>query len=489
LLQVVRQCYAQPSIEFCAMSTFVLVFLAGLAVALTVQNVVTLTTADFDEHVKVHKHTLVEFYAPWCGNCKKLAPEFEQAATDLKEKGISLAKVDATTETELATKYDVKNYPKLIWFEDGEKHEFDGGRTAAAMVEWIESMAKPAVVETVSPESPTNMPRIVLYAPSLLDSFANTAKANRRKATWYFVKQEGAPKAELMHTGHEPIELTNGVDDKEALLKLLSDNALPLFGHLDGDTYPKYMESGKGLVWSLFEGNAESFETEKRPMMLEIAKKFQGKYLVSHCDIVKFKDAIEAMLGVTKFPTIAVQQKAGSKKKFTYSGNMSVAAISKFIEDVEAGAIEPVLKSEPIPKTNDEPVRVVVGYTIQQELFTPDMDVLVDIYAPWCGHCKKLEPEFLKVAKKVKKEGLSDLVKIAKLDGSLNDSPVDSIEYAGFPTLYFVKAGATEPEKYDGGRDAKAIWQWIKKNSSKAKEIKERTSKKKPEVADKKEEL
>jgi len=489
LLQVAVHFCAQPILGFDAMRTRILVFLSGLANALAGKNVLLLTTAGFDEHLKVYKQTLVEFYAPWCGHCKKLEPEFEQAATDLKEKGVSFGAVDATVQTELATKYEVKGYPTLLWFEDGEKHEFDGGRTAAAMVEWVESMIKPAVNETDSPISPTNMPRIVLYAPSLLDSFAATAKASRRKAAWYFVKQEGAPKAVLMHKGEDPIELINGVDDKEALLKLLSDNALPLFGNLDGDTYGKYMESGKGLVWSLFEGSAESVEAQNRPMMLEIAKKYQGKYLVTYTDVVKFKDAIESMLGITEYPAIAVQEKAGSKKKFTHSGEMSAAAISKFIDDVEAGAIEPSLKSEPVPKSNDEPVRVVVGTTIQEELFTPDMDVLVEIYAPWCGHCKKLEPEFLKVAKKVKKEGLSDLLKIAKLDGTLNDSPVDSIEYSGFPTLYFIKAGATEAEKYDGGKDAKAIWQWIRKNSSKAKEIKERTAKKKPGVADKKEEL
>lgn len=75
------------------------------------------------------------------------------------------------------------------------------------------------------------------------------------------------------------------------------------------------------------------------------------------------------------------------------------------------------------------------------------------------------------------------------MDGTTNDSPVDSISWSGFPTIYYVKAGEKEPVKYDGGRDAKGIWKWIKKNHSKADIIKERLAAKKEKKDEKKEEL
>ena len=61
---------------------------------------------------------------------------------------------------------------------------------------------------------------------------------------------------------------------------------------------------------------------------------------------------------------------------------------------------------------------------------------MLEVYAPWCGHCKKLDPEYVKVGKKVKKEGFEDILTIAKMDGTANDSPVDSISWSGFPTIY-----------------------------------------------------
>lgn len=90
--------------------------------AAAAEEVVTLTTALFDQHLKDHKYVLAEFYAPWCGHCKKLAPEFEKAAQSLKSTGVSLGKVDATEEKELAKKYDVKGFPTLVWFEEGKQY-------------------------------------------------------------------------------------------------------------------------------------------------------------------------------------------------------------------------------------------------------------------------------------------------------------------------------------------------------------------------------
>ena len=69
-----------------------------------------------------------------------------------------------------------------------------------------------------------------------------------------------------------------------------------------------------------------------------------------------------------------------------------------YIENYLNGKAEKYIKSEPIPPSNDQPVKVVVGKSFQELVLNSKEDVLVEFYAPWCGHCKSLAPEYEKVA-------------------------------------------------------------------------------------------
>lgn len=94
-------------------------------------NVITLTKDTFDDFVKEHDLVLAEFYAPWCGHCKALAPKYEEAATELKGKDIPLVKVDCTTEEDLCRDYEVDGYPTLKVFRGPNAHTPYGGARQA----------------------------------------------------------------------------------------------------------------------------------------------------------------------------------------------------------------------------------------------------------------------------------------------------------------------------------------------------------------------
>ena len=93
--------------------------------------VIELTFDNFDSVVNEAELMMVEFYAPWCGHCKELAPEYEKAAAELALAKIPLGKVDATKEPELRDKFSIKGYPTIKIFRKGMPSDYSGARKAA----------------------------------------------------------------------------------------------------------------------------------------------------------------------------------------------------------------------------------------------------------------------------------------------------------------------------------------------------------------------
>jgi len=101
---------------------------------------------NFDELALGPKSALVEFYAPWCGHCKQLAPKYEQLGEIFAgEPDVVIGKVDATEEDGgvLASKYGVTGYPTLKFFPAGasEPVDYQGERELESLLEYINSNA------------------------------------------------------------------------------------------------------------------------------------------------------------------------------------------------------------------------------------------------------------------------------------------------------------------------------------------------------------
>eukprot|EP00250_Pteridium_aquilinum_P020600 c24875_g1_i1 orf=202-2427(+) len=119
-------------------------------------DVLVLDAANFNDVISKQSFIVVDFYAPWCGHCKRLAPEYEKAAALLKthKPSIVLAKVDANEQANkaLASKYGVSGYPTLKIFENngGIVRDYYGPRDADGIISYLKREAGPSLEKIVS---------------------------------------------------------------------------------------------------------------------------------------------------------------------------------------------------------------------------------------------------------------------------------------------------------------------------------------------------
>jgi len=104
-------------------------------------HVVDLISTNFDGVVMdPHKNVLVEFYAPWCGHCKNLAPTYEKVAEAFRaESNCVVAKVDADSEKELGQRFGVSGFPTIKFFSKSNKEgeEYSGGRGEQDFIDFL----------------------------------------------------------------------------------------------------------------------------------------------------------------------------------------------------------------------------------------------------------------------------------------------------------------------------------------------------------------
>ncbi|GAB2209296.1 hypothetical protein Droror1_Dr00026506 [Drosera rotundifolia] len=453
--------------------------------------VLTLDKSNFEETVSKHDFIVVEFYAPWCGHCKKLAPEYEKAASTLKshDSPIALAKIDASDESnkDLASSFDIKGFPTLKILRNGGKivQEYKGPRDADGIVSYLKKQSGPSSNEIKSAEDAVAVigdDKVVIvgiFSEFSGEEFTNfTVLAEKLRSDYDFAHTLDAkllPRGESS-VSKPVVRLFKPFDELfvdfqdfhvDALEKFVEGASIPtvtLFNK-DPNNHPYVIkffnkENTKAMLFlNLADETSSAVESKYR----DVAEAYKGKdigFLLG--DLVDSQGALQ-YFGVKEeqAPAIVIQTNDGKKY---IKPNAAPEDVAVWIKEFEEGNLLPHKKSEAIPETNDEAVKVVVADTLDEIVFNSGKNILLEFYAPWCGHCKKLAPTLDEVA--VSFENDPDVV-ISKLDGTANDIPQDIFEVKGYPTLYF-RSSSGNVVPYDGDRTKEDIIEFIQKNRDQA---------------------
>lgn len=193
----------------------------------------------------------------------------------------------------------------------------------------------------------------------------------------------------------------------------------------------------------------------------EAAVTHKGKILFAYSDVASgIQERLAEFMGVISddLPTLRVIKPADMKKYVSdvKPADHTVETIGTFVEGVMDGSVKPHLKSEPVPESNDGPVKVVVGTQFEEIVMDSTKDVFVKYYAPWCGHCKKLAPEWESLGEAFKDN--ADVV-IAKFDATANEA--EGVNIKGYPTLIWYPKGDKSGVTYDGERALDALKNFV----------------------------
>merc|ERR1712183_1091143 len=424
------------------------------------EGVMVLGDDNFQSAIDANPFILVEFYAPWCGHCKSLAPEYAKAAATLAEDSsvVKLGKVDATIHKKLGEKFEIRGFPTLKFFKNGLPQEYSGGRTADTIVSWVEKKSGPAAKELSSKEEANafveaNKVVVIGFFKDLeaeeATAFSAAADLNDKVKFGITVQEEvfelfdvdKTAAVVLLKKFDEGKNVLEGEVTVESIAAFVTANSLPLVVDFTTETAPMIFQGSVKSHLLLFVPAKHEKQEEIIEEARKVAKDFKGEILFVTIDTdVKDNSRVTEFFGIedTEIPTFRLTATTPNDmlKYMPENKDLTEENLRAFITKFQAGDLKPHLKSQALPEDWDaQPVKVLVGSNFAEVALDATKDVLVEFYAPWCGHCKQLAPIWDKLGEHFED---NDKVVIAKMDMTVNE--FDGVEVQGFPTLkYFPK--------------------------------------------------
>ena len=439
-------------------------------------NVIIVTDRTFDKILEYYPQILIEFYAPWCTFCQQLAPMYAKAALRLKEENppIRIAKINAVDNIESALKYNIEGFPTLKFFVNGNPNEYTGQKNELGIVKWLlKKMGPPvkyiSVNEYLQDYIEKNQFAVVLFTNNkeIQGLFEKNAKNSEELCFAICENQEifnhysiSDPGLIVFKHNDAKKNIYNGIFIETEMMKFIENNLAPWI--------IPFNDKAIQLVFGrqnpcLFVFRSENQDNLYADTLQKVANNLKGSLLISYADLslTNNKRLVEFLGFPASWMPFALIIN-GKLEKFLFKNTITEESLLTFVDNWKKGVEKPYLKSQSLPATEyEDNVRIIVGENFSKVAFDRNADVLVKFYAPWCRHCKKLAPEYAKLAKKFAE---IESIVIAKVDATENE--IEGFDIQEFPTIKFFPANNKEGIDYVGKKDSESLEEFIKTNAA-----------------------
>lgn len=451
-------------------------------------RVVELTDDDYKKEMATFDTAFVEFIAPWCPHCKRVAPDFERAAKVIHTNDIPVTFVKVNCDGPgYHTCHDANAdiYPTLKLYRNGvEERRYYGERTPKDLVRYAVNMLGDHAKVIESQEdldkftvSDPEYMFVGMFAEesALMKEFLKQAEELREFNKFAIVRD-----AELLKTlgqtdvvlAYQPEFLRN---KWEPHFKVSSDVPFDLYGFIKAarvdlvgmitkKTVKEY-EISRPLLITTFDVDFDvnrKHTNYVRNRLLKLASEFSpevtfcmGSLNMTHwyAPDDRYNDTGVVMTVIDKQ---GWEYTVPKETEFNYEN------AKKVVEGIISGEVAgKPFKSED-PPVQKKRVKRVVSNSFHDIVLDEEKNVLVEFYSPYCSHCKALIPLYNELASRAREE--SSLV-IAKMDATSNSLP-KPFESRGFPTIYFVPKGKnSRPIKFEGSRTIDGFVDFMQSNT------------------------
>lgn len=416
---------------------------------------------------------MIAFTTKQCPHCIKLGqkiPEIEAAFKDA-EIDAKFFKMDVNEEGNrvFVDQHQVDGVPTIyLYLANSDPVKYNGEREAASIVKFIKKMINLSVKSIESAESLAELTSAGVVLVSIVDAdtdSSNLLKMARANLDITFATVNKQVADDIGLTG----ALTMIRRDGKLMLsaeELAAKNEKEISSWIKMSALPAVLSFPDSAA-EVFSAGIDSImffvhsSLEDVAWLNEVAEAFRGQILVAFID--RNNEAasnVFSFFGIDKDSDEAAVRVYNTEKRKQFVMNEPVTAesLTSFMKAYAAGEVPVHMKSEALPEDwNANPVKVLVGSNFNEVALDTTKFVFVEFYAPWCGHCKKLAPEWDLLAEKVAE--LENVV-IAKMDATANDLDSNHEDVQGFPTLRLYKLDNSVVE-YSGERNVEKLYEWL----------------------------